>query len=312
MPVHSQCQKVLDAAAKSGSVFDAEDPVEARRRYDAGNAIFLPKTPELLSVEERELPGPGQGPRVRLYTPKAAARGGALPALLYFHGGGWVFGNLDSHDAICRILADRAGCRVISVDYRLAPEHKFPAGFYDCVQATRWVAANAASLGVDPKRIAVGGDSAGGNLAAAVAIAAREAGGPALSFQLLIYPGTDMAADSESKKRLGRGYLLTAEAMERSRRHYLNKPEDAADWRASPLRAASHANLPPAFVLTAEFDPLRDEGKAFSDALGAAGVPVTYKSYAGMIHGFVRMGALVDMADEALTDAAKALKAAWR
>jgi acetyl esterase len=312
MKVHPQCQRVLDAAAKSGSVFDADDPVEARRRYDASTPIFQPKTPPLHSVEERELPGPGARPRVRLYAPKAAADGRKLPALVYFHGGGWVFGSLDTHDAICRILADRAGCRVASVDYRLAPEHKFPAGFYDCTQATRWVAANAAALGIDPARIAVGGDSAGGNLAAAVAIAAREAGGPALSFQLLIYPGTDMAAETESKRQFARGYLLTAEAMTRSRSQYLNTADEARDWRASPLRAASLANLPPAFILTAEFDPLRDEGKAYADALAAAGVPVTYRCYPGMLHGFARMGALVDMADEALSDGAAALKAAWR
>ena len=312
MQLHPQCQKILDAAAKAGSVFDAEDPAEARRRYDAGTEIFAPKTPEMLSVEDRELPGPGERPRVRLYAPRIAAEGRPLPALIYFHGGGWVFGNLDTHDAICRILADRAGCRVVSVDYRLAPEHKFPAGFYDCTQATRWVAANAAELGIDPKRIAVGGDSAGGNLAAAIAIAAREAGGPAIALQLLLYPGTDMAGETESKRLFAKGYLLTAEAMKRSRSHYLNNMDEAADWRASPLRAASHADLPPAFVLTAEFDPLRDEGKAFADALAGAGVPVTYKCYPGMLHGFARMGALVDMADEALTDAAKALKAAWR
>jgi acetyl esterase len=312
MPLHPQSKKVLEAAAKAGSVFDAEDPVEARRRYDAATPIYLPKTPPLDSVEERELPGPGERPRVRLYAPKAAAGGKALPALIYFHGGGWVFGNLDSHDAICRILADRAGCRVVSVDYRLAPEHKFPAGFYDCTQATRWVAANAAALGIDPARLAVGGDSAGGNLAAAVAIAAREAGGPAIAFQLLIYPSTNFAADTESKKLFATGHLLTAAAMTRSRAHYLNNPDEAKDWRASPARAPSLANLPSAFIQTAEFDPLRDEGKSYAEALAAAGVPVTYKCYPGMLHGFVRMGALIDMADDALTDAANALKAAWR
>jgi acetyl esterase/lipase len=312
MKVDPQCQRVLDAAAKSGSVFDADDPVEARRRYDAGTAIFAPKTPPLQSVEDRELPGPGERPRVRLYTPKAAASGRPLPALMYFHGGGWVFGNLETHDAICRILADRAGCKVVAVDYRLAPEHKFPAGFYDCTQATRWVAANAASLGIDPARLAVGGDSAGGNLAAAIAIAARDAGGPAIAFQLLLYPSTDMSAETDSKRLFATGYLLTAAAMTRSRSQYLNSPEDAKDWRTSPARAPSLAGLPPAAILTAEFDPLRDEGKAYAEALSAAGVSASYKCYPGMLHGFVRMGALIDMADDALTDAAMALKAAWR
>ncbi|HEX7008033.1 MAG TPA: alpha/beta hydrolase [Alphaproteobacteria bacterium] len=312
MPLHPQSLKVLEAAAKAGSVFDAEDPVEARRRYDAATPLYRPQTPPLHSIEERVLPGPGARPRVRLYAPQAAAGGKPLPALVYFHGGGWVFGNLDSHDAICRTLADRADCRVVSVDYRLAPEHKFPAAFYDCTQAARWVASNAGALGVDPARLAVGGDSAGGNLAAAAAIAAREAGGPAIAFQLLIYPATDMAADTESKRLFATGHLLTAEAIARCRGHYLNNLNEAGDWRASPARAPSLANLPPAFIQTAEFDPLRDEGKAYAEALEAAGVPVAYKCYPGMLHGFVRMGALIDMADEALEDAAKALRTAWR
>jgi acetyl esterase len=299
---------VLDAAAEKGSVFDARDPVEARRRYDATTAIFAPATPALDSVEDGALPGPEGEIPVRIYRPRASAAVG-LPVLAFFHGGGWVFGGLDSHDAVCRILAHEAGALTVSVDYRLAPEHAFPAAYEDCLAATRWLLANAGELGGDARRLAVAGDSAGGNLAAAACLALRDRPRRPV-FQLLVYPATDMAADSDSHRAFADGYLLTRAAIAWCLERYL-RGGNADDVCASPLRAQDLAGAAPALVQTAEFDPLRDEGKAYADKLAAAGVPVTHTCYAGMIHGFVRMGALVDAAGEALSEGAAALRRAF-
>jgi acetyl esterase len=308
MSVHPQCQAVIEAAASGASVFDTRDPSVARERYDASTAVFAPTTPALRSVEDRVVPGPGGGVPVRVYRPESDAA--TLPVLTFFHGGGWVFGNLDSHDHVCRALAHEAGCLVVAVDYRLAPEHKFPAALDDCHAVTDWLAANAPELGGDGARIAVGGDSAGGNLAAAVCLAARERGGPALAFQLLIYPATDHTADTDSLERNAIGYLLTRDAIEWCKYQYLRDAEDARDPLASPLLADDLAGLPPALVQTAEFDPLLDEGTAYAERLAAAGVATEHLTYAGMVHGFVRMGALIDDANTAIADAAARLKAA--
>ncbi len=311
MSLHPQCQAVLEAAAKGGAVFDTRDPEEARRRYGASTEIFAPATPDLEAVEDRIIPGP-EGPlAVRVYTPRAEAGASGLPVLVFFHGGGWVFGDLDSHDAVCRCLAHEAGCLVVSVDYRLAPEHKFPAGLEDCMAALRWAAANGGEIGGDRLRLAVGGDSAGGNLAAAVAQVARDAHGPPLVHQLLIYPATDFTADNESLRTNGEGYLLTKPFIDWSKDTYLGEAREETDPRASPALAEDLAGLPPALVMTAEYDPLRDEGKAYAEAMAAAGVDVRYLEYAGMIHGFIRMGAVVDRAGEAIAEAAGALKRAF-
>ena len=256
-------------------------------------------------VENRTLPGPAGEIPVRIYAP-SDARG--LPALVYFHGGGFVIGSLETHDGTCRSLANAIGCVVVSVDYRLAPEHKFPAGPEDCYAATRWVAEKGAEIGVDGARVAVGGDSAGGNLAAVVALMARDRRGPALRHQLLIYPVANHDYTTASYEENQQGYLLSREMMRWFWNHYLARPEDGANPYASPLRAASFAGLPPAHVVTAEFDPLRDEGEALAARLARDGVATTHARYDGMIHGFFSMGAMIDAARRAVAEAGAAVK----
>jgi acetyl esterase len=231
---------------------------------------------------------------------------------VYFHGGGWVIGDLESHDQVCRALANAARCTVVAVDYRLAPEHKFPAAVEDAIAATRWVSDNAQSLGIDASRLAVGGDSAGGNLAAVVSLDARDRGGPPLVFQLLIYPGTDMRMDWPSHLRHAGQLPLRRPTMQWFVGHYLRGPGDELDWRASPLRAPSFRNLPPALVVTAGFDPLSDEGEAYARALSDGGVPVTHRRFDGQIHGFLNMGRIVADAARLVTLAGDALKGAFK
>jgi acetyl esterase len=215
---------------------------------------------------------------------------------VYFHGGGWVIGDLETHDVLCRQITAAAGVSVIAVDYRLAPEHKFPAAVDDAWAATRWIAAHGAELGVDGGKLAVGGDSAGGNLAAVVALLARDAGGPPITAQVLIYPVTDLSAETQSYTDFAEGFALTRDSMRWFRAHYLTGPRDGDDWRASPLRARSHAGLPPALIVTAGFDPLRDEGAAYAMRLRDAGVMVDYVCFGGMIHGFAGMGKVLSSA----------------
>jgi acetyl esterase len=308
MPVDPQCQAVLDAAAERGSVFDARTADEARALYSASTDVFAPETPKLRGVEDRTIQGPDSPIPLRIYTPEAD---GALPILVYFHGGGWVFGDIETHDAMCRIAAEAAGCIVVSVDYRLAPEHKFPAGLEDCIAATRWCAEHGGEIGGDRTRLAVGGDSAGGNLAAATAQAARDGGEPKLAFQWLIYPAVDFTADNASLRDNADGYLLTKAAIDWTLAQYTAGPGEAQDPRASPGLERDLAGLPPALVQTAEFDPLRDEGEAYGAALKAAGVPARIIRYDGMVHGFMRMGKLVDRAHDGLADGAAALKKAF-
>jgi acetyl esterase len=281
---------------------------------DVVRGIFLemvktPGEPEAVGrVEDRQVPGATGKILARIYTPAGRV---PFPVLVYFHGGGWVTGNLESHDGTCRALTNAAGCIVIAIDYRLAPEHKFPAAPEDCYAAVRWVAANAASFGGDPKRIAVAGDSAGGNLSTVVAMMARDRGGPALVYQLLIYPVTDHSYDTASYRENGDEYLLTRSMMDWFWNHYLNDPADSANALVSPLRASNLRGLPPAMVMTAEFDPLRDEGEAYAARLREAGVPVTLKRYDGMIHGFFSMPAVFDDGKQAIQDASAALRAAF-
>lgn len=259
-----------------------------------------PATP-LAVVRDLPIPGPAGAIRTRLYRPSAD---GALPGLLFFHGGGWVIGDLDSHDDLCRDLAAQAGCAVLAIDYRLAPEHRFPAAADDAIAATRWASANAAGLGIDAARLAVGGDSAGGNLAAVSALAARDAGIP-LAAQLLIYPVTDMAhLEGESYTACADGYGLTAGAMVWFRDHYLADPASAQDWRVSPLLAKDLGRLPAALVVTAEFDVLRSEGEAYAKRLADAGVPTTLARYDGMIHGFASMAGVLEVGRQVRTDMA--------
>ena len=249
------------------------------------------------------------GVPIRVYDPEGA---GPVPILLYFHGGGWVVGNLDSHDDLCRSLCKRAGVVVVSVDYRLAPETRFPGALQDASTVLRWLATNAASIGGDPGRIAVGGDSAGGNLAAALALRTRDRGGPSIAFQLLIYPVTVRDFDTPSYRRYAAGYGLTRDNMKWFWDQYLEKPGDADDSHAAPLNAEDLSGLPPAFVATAEFDVLRDEGEAYAAKLAKAGTPVRCARYLGMNHGFARMGALFPVAAGALDDMAAALRSALK
>ena len=240
-----------------------------------------------------------------------AAGPGPFPILVFFHGGGFVIGDLDSMDAPCRALANRAGCLVVSVDYRRAPEHKFPTATEDCYAAVRWVAENAASLNGDSARIAVGGDSAGGNLAAVVALMARDRGGPPLRYQLLIYPATNHDFTTASCQENAEGYFLTTADSRWFWSQYLRDENDAANPYASPLRAEDLSGLPPALIITAEYDPLRDEGEAYAERLRQAGVAAEAKRYDGMIHGFFQMGAVIDRGKQAIEDAAQALRTAF-
>lgn len=282
---------------------------EARRELEESATILAPRPRAMTSVEDRRIPGPGGTIPVRIYRPHGVGR--PAPALVFFHGGGFVLGSLDSHDPPCRALADDARCVVIAIDYRLAPEHKFPAAVDDCVAAFRWVAANAASLGIDPARIAVGGDSAGGNLSAVVSLETRRDDARPC-FQLLIYPATDMTMSMPSVRQMGKGFFLEHDTMLWFIDHYLRDERDKRDPRASPLFEDDLRDQPPAFVATAGFDPLRDEGEAYANRLRDAGVPVTYRCYTSLFHGFFSTSGGIEAARPALVEAAAALRDAFR
>ena len=288
MTLNPQAKAVIDVFAQFGITLTGPS-AQAVRDQLAG--FPRPEGEPVASVVDRTIPGPGGEIPVRIYDPGGPGPKGAL---VWFHGGGWVIGNLDGADFGCRMMANAAGVVVVSVDYRLAPEAKFPAAADDSFAATRWVADNAASIGVDPARIAVGGDSAGGNLAAVVSQMAKAAGSPALAFQLLVYPVTDFSYHTPSYRENGEGYLLTLESMEWFWNHYLNSPEDGANPKASPMRAADVSGLPRALVITAQYDPLRDEGEAYAGRLSEAGVPTTAIRFNGQIHGFFANGAIED------------------
>jgi len=262
-------------------------------------------------TEDRTIPGPGGEIPIRIYTPRSAPPG-LLPGLVFFHGGGFIIGDIESHDGLCRALCDGSGCKVVSVDYRLAPEHPFPAAVDDAFSATCFVAAHATVLGIDADRLAVGGDSAGGNLAAVAAQLARQAGAPKLCFQLLIYPVAQLASAPEiaAARASGKSYFLEHQALDWFTRWYAPDPEHRRDPRLSPLLAPDLAGLPPAYVVTAGLDPLCDEGRDYADALGRAKVPVTHVNYPGMIHGFFSFRGRLPKAREAATAAANALRAA--
>jgi len=296
-----------DAAAVFKTFQEAGQPpyetltVPHVRKLFAKGAVFTdPEPPELKSVQAITIPSPAGSIPARVYTPlKLMTVDGLAPCLVFFHGGGWVIGDLNTHDVVCRRLADEGQLMVISVDYRLAPEHKFPAAVDDALAATKWIAANAKELGVDAARLVIGGDSAGGNLAAVTTISARDGDGPKIAGQLLIYPAIDFAMTHPSHSEPGTSVLLSHEAMTWFRDHYLNGPADIDDWRASPVRAETLSGLPPAYVLTAGGDPLRDEGDEYARRLKEAGVAVTYRHYAGQFHGFFTMGKLLQQASVA-------------
>jgi acetyl esterase len=302
--LHPEARALLEMMDAQGAPpLESQDPVEARGARLEPMKLLGGEPDALGRVENLTAPGPGGDVPLRLY---ANEHGGLRPALVYFHGGGFVFGNLDTHDAVCRALAKASGAVVISVDYRLAPEHKFPAAVDDSYAATVWVAANAEKLGIDARRIAVGGDSAGGNLATVIAMRCRDAGGPTLAAQVLIYPVTDVSTfETGSHRELGEGYFLTRAAMEWFTGHYLASADQKRHPEASPLLAPNLRGLPPALVITAEFDPLRDEGEAYAQRLQQAGVPVTVSRYPGMIHGFVSMRGVLAGGRQAIQEAAK-------
>ncbi len=305
MPLDPRARALLDQLAATGMPQLHEMSVPAAREMINQMLAMQAEPPAVARVENRTIPGPQGDVPIRVYTPEGKA---PFPVLVFFHGGGWVIGNLESHDAVCRSLARAVPAVVVAVDYRLAPEHKFPAAAEDCYAATRWVAEHAAAVGGEAARIAVGGDSAGGNLSAVVSLMARDRGGPRLVHQLLVYPATDAHMDAPSIHENAEGYFLTRDGMVWFWNHYLNGPADRANPYASPLRAADLRGLPPATVITAEFDPLRDEGERYAARLRQAGVPVEMKRYDGIIHGFFGMSAVLPQAEEAVEQAAAALR----
>jgi acetyl esterase len=305
MAVDPQIQALLDRMKASGAPPMHELSVaEARKAFVAASAGVNGPPVQVAAVADRTVPGPAGEIPVRVYTPHGEP---PFPIVVYFHGGGWVVGTLDTYDPLCRALAAAVPAVVVSVGYRLAPEDRFPAAAEDAYAATVWASRNAAALGGAQHRLAVAGDSAGGNLAAVVALAARDRGGPALGFQLLVYPILDAAMDTASYRDKADGYYLEAATMRWYWGHYLGGA-DGARPDASPLRAAALGGLPPALVLVAEHDVLRDEGEAYAERLHAAGGRARASRYDGMVHGFVRWRAVTPVADLALQEAAAALR----
>ncbi|RFU19606.1 alpha/beta hydrolase [Geodermatophilus marinus] len=307
MPLDPQAQALLDAMEAQGapdisalSVSQARDMANSFREMQ-GELV------QVAAVGDRTVPGPAGALPVRIYRPHGSPRG----ALVYFHGGGWVIGNIEVVDGPCRALAEATGCVVVSAQYRLAPESAFPAAPEDCYAVTRWVAEHLEELGTEPAGLVVSGDSAGGNLAAVVALMARDRGGPEIAFQALIYPVTDCAdMETDSYRANGEGYLLTAASMRWFRDHYV--PDEAARTEpyASPVRAADLSGLPPAFVAVMEFDPLHDDGAKYAERLREAGVPVTLQRYEGQIHGLFWLGGMCGRYQTLVEDVAREVKGA--
>ncbi|RPE28526.1 aminotransferase class I/II-fold pyridoxal phosphate-dependent enzyme [Kitasatospora cineracea] len=306
MPLDPQVQAIRAAREAGGHRQLYDYTVEEARAQDLAAILATAGTPEPVAlVEDRSIPGPDGDLPIRIYRPQPA---GTLPVLVYFFGGGWTLGTIDTSDAICRSLANAAGCAVVAVGYRLAPEHKFPAAVDDCHAAVDWIARHGAALGLDPDRLAVGGDSAGGNLAAGVTLRARDGGGPEIAAQLLVYPNTDYRSDTPSRRENNDPYFFNARSAQWYWDNYLADPEQGSDPLASPLRAADHGGLPPALVITAEYDPLRDEGEAYARKLAAAGVAAELTRYPGVVHGFFAMGGVLDAGRQALAQAAGFLR----
>jgi acetyl esterase len=299
MPVDPQIQALLDIRAALPPLHTLS--VSEARAQMAARAIPGLRIADVASVVSRDMQGPGGSLALRIYTPPGTR---PFPLMVFFHGSGFVVCSLDTHDGMCRNLCAGTGSVVVSVDYRLAPEHKFPAAPDDCLAATRWAVMNAGAIGADPGRVIVAGDSAGGNLAAVVALRARDEGGPKLRGQLLVYPVTDYhTSGTPSMAENADGYGLTRKGMEWFWDHYLTSPADAADPCACPLRARDLRGLPPALVVTAEYDPLRDEGEYYAEALRKAGIPTEMKRWPGMNHGFFFFPGIVDKAGTAMDEA---------
>ena len=310
MPLDPQAQAYLERQAAANVPPKREVGPEKLRQQARTQATYLSSAPVPVGhIENIEIPGPNGPVPVRIYTPDGS---GPFPVLVYIHGGGWVNCDLDTHDTVCRGLTNGADCMVAAVDYRQAPENKFPVGLEDSYAALEWLAANAARLNGDPSRLAVGGDSSGGNFAAELAQMARDRGGPKLALQVLIYPNIDLRLDAPSIERNGKNYGLTKEDLEWYREQYINSEEDILNPLASPGLAADLSGLPPAFILTVEYDPLIDEAEIYAKQLTEAGVPVKLSRYDGMIHGFIRMTALIDRSHQAIAECSQALKEAFQ
>jgi len=310
MTLDPQVQAVLDMIEEAGlPQFHELSPADARAMFEATVPKLDIRPETVFRWEERRIPGPGGEIPIRIYTPVEPEA--PLPVLVYFHGGGFVIGSLDSYDALCRAIANRAGCIVVSVDYRLAPEAKFPAAVEDCLAALSWVHDNATELDADPERMAIGGDSAGGNLTAVTALGARDAGGPALRLQILIYPVAAGEPETGSHHAFAEGLLLTRANILWFYDNYLNGPEDRGDPRFAPLAAADLSGLPPALLIVAGYDPLRDEGLAYGERLKAAGVATEISNYEGMVHGFVSMSDVIAQGTVAIDQCADALRRAF-
>ena len=304
MPLDPQAKAFLEQMEQAGAPTLEQLSVEENRATMHGYIPLAGPPEEVANVENVSIPVDGGEIGLRIYTPVG---NGPFPVFVYFHGGGWVVGDLDVVDPTMRAVTNASSCLVVSVDYRMAPEYPFPVAPEDCYTATNWVAQNIATYHGDPSNIAVGGDSAGGNLAAVVSLLAKERGGPAISYQILVYPATDFSFDTESHRENGEGYLLTKAAMEWFANHYIQE-EDKTSPLAAPLRAADVSGLPPALVITAEFDPLRDEGEAYAKKLQDAGVQVELTRYNGMIHGFFWMSGIMEQGRKAIEQVSNTLK----
>jgi acetyl esterase len=312
MPLDRQAKRILDMLAAGGMTAPATHftpPMMRQAMLRLAEALDVKGIP-IGGIENRELPGSGGPLAVRIYTPVAVKEQQGSPGIVYFHGGAGVFCSIATHDGLCRMLANASGCRIIAVEYRLAPEHPFPAAVEDSYFASAWVWQHARQLSIDPTRIAVAGDSAGGTLAAVVCQRAKDAGGPSLALQVLLCPVTDLSQASASWATYGEQFFFDRKTLDWAVRQYCSADTDLADIRISPLRAIDLTGLPPAHIHTAEFDPVRDEGKAYAQALTRAGVPVRYVCHAGMIHHFYCMAGAISYAQAAVAQAGAAIRAA--
>lgn len=306
MSLDPHAKRLLDMMAVASPKAGSRVTVETRRE-SFRKLMALSRSEAAVMGLNQTIPGPAGPIPLRIYTPATTPRA-TLPALIFFHGGGLVAGSLDTHDALCRTLAEGIGAKVVAVGYRLAPEHPFPAAIEDSVAATKWVFENAATLEIDPIRIAVGGDSAGGTLAAVVTQLAKEAGGPRIAFQLLLCPVLDFGTETPSRREFAEGHLLDRTTMETDLAHYV--PGDLMDPRVSPLRALDLDGLPPAAIHTAEFDPLRDEGEAYARRLADAGVAVSHTCHTGLIHHFYGLTTVIPSAGAAMNMICREVRAA--